>query len=57
MKKNKEEIRNSSITFPAGYYRENINIFNKKLTNRLFLLQTTKKFSFFRLDNVNENLT
>ena len=35
----KKEILNSSITFPVGCYRKNINIFNGKLTNRLFLLQ------------------
>ena len=35
----KKEILDSSITFAAGYYQKNINIFNEKLTNRLFWLQ------------------
>ena len=34
----KHESCNYSITFPAGYYGKNINIFDKKLTNGLFSL-------------------
>ena len=36
--KEKKQVLNSSIAFP-GYYRNNINIFNEKLTNGLSLLQ------------------
>ena len=39
MKWNKKEILSSSITFRARYYRKNINILNKSLTNCLFSLQ------------------
>ena len=38
-KEKKKEILDSSIMFSRGYYQENINIFNEKLTNRLFSLQ------------------
>ena len=46
IKKKKKDICDSSITFPVGYYRENINIFIEKLTNGLFLLNTTEIFIF-----------
>ena len=49
MKENKKEILDSSITFPAGYYMRNVNIFNEKLTNRLFLLQYGVKNFIFSL--------
>ena len=38
IKEKKKEICDSSIQFPPGYYGKNINIFNEKLTNGLFLL-------------------
>ena len=49
MKVNKKEILDSSITFPAGHYSENINIFNEKLINRLFSLQWDVQNFFFSL--------
>ena len=45
-KKKKKDICDSSITFPVGYYRKNINIFIEKLTNGLFLLNTTEIYIF-----------
>lgn len=33
MMEKKEEIFNTSIMFLAGYYRKNINTFNKKLNS------------------------
>ena len=49
MKENKKEILDSSIMFPAEYYRKNINIFNEKLTNRLFSLQCDAENFIFSL--------
>ena len=49
MKKNKKEIFDSWITFSAGYYTQNINIFNEKLTIHLLSLQYEVKNFIFLL--------
>ena len=55
--KDKKEIVDSSITFPAGYYRKNINIFNEKLSNGLHFAVMRQRISSYPLNIVNEKLT
>ena len=55
--KTKKNIVDSSIAFLAEYYWKIINIFNKKLTNRLFSLQCDMTISSFCLNIVKKNLS
>ena len=59
--KEKKETLDSSISFPARYYRKNIIIFNEKLTNCLFSLQYDVAnfiFSFkYRQQEVDQNVS
>ena len=59
--KEKKETLDSSISFPARYYRKNIIIFNEKLTNCLFSLQCDVAnfiFSFkYRQQKVDQNVS
>ena len=58
--KEKKEVLDSSISFPARYYWKNIVIFNEKLTNCLFSLQydvANLIFSFkYRQQEVDQNV-
>ena len=59
--KEKKEVVDSSISFPARYYWKNIVIFNEKLTNCLFSLQYDVAnfiFSFkYRQQKVDQNVS
>ena len=57
IKEKKKDLCDSSITFPAGYYGENKNIFQRKVDQCLVFALMRQKIWSFRLNIVKEKLS